>query len=115
MNEESLFAAALEKPTPVERRAFLDVACAGDVALQQRLGRLLAADERTSGILEGGPAGFVTTPPVREALAADTLFAGDFRLRQKLGEGGMGEVWAADQTEPIRRRVALKVVRPGFD
>src|SRR5262245_7266410 len=115
MNEESLFAAALEKPTPTERRAFLDRACAGDNALRQRLGRLLAADEQASGILEHGPACTVTTQPVRGALAADTLFAGHFHLRRKLGGGGMGEVWVADQREPVQRRVAVKVVRAGLD
>lgn len=52
MNEESLFAAALRKPTLVERRAFLDEACAGDIALRQRLERLLAADLKILGILD---------------------------------------------------------------
>src|SRR5262249_14546135 len=53
------------------------------------------------------------TPP--PALAPDHVFAGRFRLRRKLGTGGMGEVWVADQTEGVQRRVALKVIRSGFD
>jgi len=48
-------------------------------------------------------------------LAADRIFAGRFELRQMLGEGGMGAVWDADQIQPVRRRVALKVIRPGLD
>src|SRR5437899_682202 len=55
MNEESLFAAALEKRDPAERQAFLDEACAGDAGLCRRLERLLAADRHDSGILERGP------------------------------------------------------------
>jgi tetratricopeptide (TPR) repeat protein/tRNA A-37 threonylcarbamoyl transferase component Bud32 len=115
MDEAALFAAALEKPTPAERRAFLDRACAGDGALRRRLERLLAADERTGGILEAGLGGLITAIPAREELAAGALFAGRFRLCHRLGEGGMGEVWVADQQEPVRRRVAIKVVRPGLD
>ena len=48
-------------------------------------------------------------------LLPERVFAGRFKLRQKLGEGGMGEVWVADQAEPVQRRVAIKVVRPGLD
>src|SRR5690242_2623396 len=47
-------------------------------------------------------------------LATERVFAGRFLLREKLGEGGMGEVWVADQVEPVRRRVALKVIRAGL-
>src|SRR5262245_60387177 len=112
MDEESLFAAALEKPTAAERRAFLDEACGDDTALRERLERLLVADRQTRGILERGP-GESSLP--HSLLAADAVFAGRFILRRKLGEGGMGEVWVADQLEPVRRRVALKVVRPGLD
>src|SRR5262245_48764768 len=116
MNEESLFAAALDKHDPAERRAFLDEACGADPAQRQRIEQLLAGHERAFGILERGPvtAGMDSTPPA-PALVAEHMFAGRFRLRQKLGEGGMGEVWVADQTEPVQRRVALKLVRPGFD
>jgi tRNA A-37 threonylcarbamoyl transferase component Bud32 len=116
MNEESLFAAALDKQDAAERRAFLDEACSGDPALRQRLEQLLDADEHARCILDRT----THAPPLIEAfrpeppLAAQQAFAGRFTLRRKLGEGGMGEVWAADQTDPVRRRVALKVVRFGI-
>jgi serine/threonine protein kinase/tetratricopeptide (TPR) repeat protein len=115
MNEESLFAAALAKTTPAERQAFLDQACAGDDALRQRLYLLLAADEQARGILDTSPDAGAINPFAPGPLVADRVFAGRFQLQEKLGEGGMGEVWAAEQTEPVRRRVALKVLRPGFD
>src|SRR5262245_44788996 len=116
MTEESLFAAAREKPDPHERRAFLDEACGADAALRQRLEDLPVGHEQAHGILECGPeAATPDTEGVGPPLAASGLFAGRFKLRQRLGAGGMGEVWVADQTEPVQRRVALKVVRPGLD
>jgi hypothetical protein len=110
MTEESLFAAALQKPAGAERQAFLDETCGGDAALRERVERLLAADEQSVGILERPDA-----PPAEPALIPGRIFAGRFKLRQKLDSGGMGEVWVADQFEPVQRRVAIKVVRPGFD
>jgi WD40 repeat protein/tRNA A-37 threonylcarbamoyl transferase component Bud32 len=116
MNEESLFVAALDLVSAAERRAFLDEACAGDARLRQRVEQLLAADEQARGILDRGQnaAALMGAYRPEPPLAADQLFAGRFRLRRKLGEGSMGEVWLADQAEPVRRRVALKVVRPGL-
>jgi serine/threonine protein kinase/WD40 repeat protein len=116
MKEESLFAAALDKPTEADRWAFLDEACAGDVELRRRVELLLASHRRSPGILDCGEnaASLLGTYRPEPPLAAEQMFAGRFHLRQKLGEGGMGEVWVADQHEPVRRRVALKVIRFGL-
>ncbi len=117
MSDESIFAAALGKAPGVERRAFLDGACGSDDALRGRIERLLEADDRTGGILERGPDAGPTDAPGSDGppLLPERVFAGRFKLRQKLGEGGMGEVWVADQAAPVQRRVAIKVVRPGLD
>jgi eukaryotic-like serine/threonine-protein kinase len=103
MNEESLFAAALEKATPAERQAFLDQACGGDDALRLRVERLLAAHEHASGILDRG------------ADEGPGTVIGRYKLKEQIGEGGFGLVFVAEQHEPVRRKVALKVIKPGMD
>ena len=122
MIEESLFAAALERTSAGRRRAFLDEACAGDVALRERVERLLAAHEKTLGILDrpagppGSPedaAGWLSRrcPAGRDASAP--LVAGRYKLLEAIGEGGMGTVWMAEQTQPVRRKVAVKLIKAG--
>ena len=90
----------------------------GDVfvayVVQQLVPTLRTGDVGAAGILDEDM-NVGTAPTPAPPLADDRTFAGRFRLRQPLGDGGMGEVWVADQTEPVQRRVALKVVRPGFD
>src|SRR5262245_60869409 len=77
VNEESLFAAALGRSNPAERRAFVDGACSGDSALRHSLDQLLAADEQTGGILERTPDGCTTGAfPDQPLLAAERVFAG---------------------------------------
>jgi eukaryotic-like serine/threonine-protein kinase len=116
MNEESLFAAALEKQDAAQRQAFLQEACGDDVALRERLEKLLAAHGHARGVLERGPeCAAPITNRQAPAIAAGRVFAGRFKLREKLGEGGMGEIWVADQIQHVHRRVALKVIRSGLD
>src|SRR5262245_64061687 len=86
MNEESLFAAALEMADPAQRRAFLDEACAGDAALRRRLEQLLVADEGSGGLLDRTEDAVVVMGAYRPEprLAVHHVFAGRFTLRQKL-------------------------------
>jgi serine/threonine protein kinase len=116
-HEEALFAAALEQ-APAERAAFLKGACLGDQPLRQRVEALLAAHDATANPLatRAGPArtiqiGFPDEP--EDDAVGQTL--GRYKLLEKVGEGGCGVVYVAEQTEPVRRRVALKVIKLGMD
>ncbi len=115
--EEALFAAALAKPL-AERAAFLDGACHGAPALRTRLEALLAAHEQPDELL-AAPAD-AARPTIKLDLAdapdeavGQTL--GRYKLLERVGEGGCGVVYVAEQTEPVRRRVALKVIKLGMD
>ena len=116
--EEALFQAASQL-TGSSRAAFLDQACASDVALRQRLEALLAAHDAPTGFPDGEPVREPLAPtialpePVADEAVGQTL--GSYKLREKLGEGGCGTVYVAEQTEPVRRKVALKVIKLGMD
>lgn len=120
MNEESVFAAVLEKPTPQERQAFLDSACQSDPSLRERVEQLLAGHAFHSGILDQGGAGeFLqgrsvgrTTHTVVEGPGS---IIGPYKLKELIGEGGFGLVFVAEQQEPLRRYVAMKLIKPGMD
>src|SRR5262245_53675755 len=121
--EEALFLAALAKPA-AERAAFLDGACHGDPALQARLQALLTAHEASHELLgdsvSADPAPAATLKIGNTAwLATITEQAGDrighYKLREKIGEGGCGVVYIAEQQKPVRRRMALKVIKLGMD
>jgi serine/threonine protein kinase/Tfp pilus assembly protein PilF len=108
---EAIFFAALER-SPTERAAFLDQVCSGDADLRARIDRMLAAQSRLGGFLDQPPAQTVpaesqTGPP---AEAAGVVIAGRYKLLQRIGEGGMGSIWMADQLEPVKRRVAVKLI-----
>ena len=116
--EEALFAAALTKPAP-ERTAFLDGACHGDPALRRRLEARLAANDQPGKLLTtpdgGAQAGLKTEIAGELADEAVGHKIGHYKILEKLGEGGCGVVLVAEQTEPVRRRVALKVIKLGMD
>ena len=116
--EESLFAAALEKTSAAERAAFLEGACRDNPALHARLDVLLEGHLAGQGFLTSAPprpalAPTVTTPPPPGEVPAQML--GRYKLLEKIGEGGFGEVWMAEQREPVKRRVALKIIKLGMD
>jgi serine/threonine protein kinase len=125
---KDIFLAAVEKPTPTERAAFLDEACAGDAALRQRVEELLKAHDQPGSFLEQppatGPGDTGDIPPGRWVDPKDLAPAplegsgtriGPYKLLQQIGEGGMGAVYVAEQEHPVKRRVALKIIKPGMD
>ena len=110
---KDLFAAALDRPDPADRAALLDRECAGDPDLRRRLDVLLAAHDQPESALERPLAATGAFEPRAETAGA--IIADKYKLLEPIGEGGMGEVWVADQLEPIRRRVALKLIKAGMD
>ncbi len=116
--EVALFQAASQL-TGGARATFLDGACHGDPSLRQRLESLLAAHEASAGVLGDEPVREVLAPPLDmpKGLADEAIGAtlGRYKLREKIGEGGCGTVYVAEQTEPVRRKVAIKVIKLGMD
>src|SRR5687767_4158169 len=116
MNERSIFITALERQSPSERDAFLDEACGLDVALRRRIEELLRSHVEAGTYLETPAIEAMSpgmyAPPIGEGPGSRV---GPYKLLQKLGEGGMGVVYMAEQERPVRRRVALKIIKPGMD
>src|SRR5262245_53661634 len=112
---EAIFFAALEEGSPQGRAAYLDGACAGDPDLRRRVERMLAAQARAGNFLEEparGPDVTADEQPIRDGPGTAI---GPYKLLEQIGEGGFGVVFLAEQTQPVRRKVALKVLKPGMD
>jgi serine/threonine protein kinase/tetratricopeptide (TPR) repeat protein len=141
MNEEMLFEEALSR-SPEERTAFLEQVCAGRPDLRAAVEALLTAHEKSSNTLDRPPdvsansasglarsdASLGETPRPDAAFQATNatadycrmadaglVIAGRYTLQERIGEGGMGEVWVAKQTDPVKRKVALKLIKAGMD
>jgi serine/threonine protein kinase/tetratricopeptide (TPR) repeat protein len=122
MYERQLFIAALQIEDPSGRIAYLDEACGSDAGLRQRVEDLLRAFEEAGSFLQE-PASADTPADVPRTIlspgddpgAAPGTTIGPYRLSQAIGEGGMGTVYMAEQTEPVQRKVALKLIKPGLD
>jgi eukaryotic-like serine/threonine-protein kinase len=136
---KALFQAVIEQPDHVERRAFLDREVGDDTELRDRLNALLAAYEQPPGALDAPldanlNAGLdtliatqsATSPSVSSGQTRsyqtnespallDSVIAGRYKIRQQIGEGGMGTVYVAEQIAPVKRQVALKLIKPGMD
>src|SRR5262245_45406189 len=108
--EEAVFAGAVQLP-PEHRGAYVDQDCAGDSVLRQRIEALLGALDRAGPLLKEPPAPAAARPApfplLPEVKAGDHI--GRYKLLEQIGEGGCGVVYVAEQEEPVRRCVALKV------
>src|SRR5262249_26130876 len=126
---QSIFVAAADLPAAHDRAAYLDEACAGDAQLRRRVEALLQAHDNPDSWLPppaARPEGTVDSPPAADSTGTrppetagteqpGTILAGRYKLLEQIGEGGMGAVWMAQQTEPIRRTLAVKLIKAGMD
>ena len=117
MTEREIFFEALEMATPEARVAYLQGACSGDVTLRRKVDELLK-EHLSNDSLVAGPAlererGTINLDPAPAESPAQMI--GRYKLLEKIGEGGFGEVWMAEQREPVKRRVALKIIKLGMD
>ncbi|HQR05504.1 MAG TPA: tetratricopeptide repeat protein [Gemmatales bacterium] len=126
---QAVFLAAVEQTERSARAAVLDHECSGDNELRRRVEALLRANDEPGSYLDQPAVGLPDKQAATEATtgfeatqsytSADptpgVVIAGRYTLEQKIGEGGMGEVWVAKQSEPVKRKVALKLIKAGMD
>jgi serine/threonine protein kinase/tetratricopeptide (TPR) repeat protein len=113
---DELFWEAAQVPPGEKRDAYLARVCGDDQALRQRVERLLQVQPKVEGFLERpfSPPGQFPTLDAPPAEQPGTV-VGPYKLLEQIGEGGMGLVFMAEQARPVRRKVALKVLKPGMD
>jgi serine/threonine protein kinase/tetratricopeptide (TPR) repeat protein len=111
---KSIFLEAIEEHAPEQWPAFLEHACGGDVGVRTQVEKLLRAQAALGSFHEGPRSAWADTVEHPPAERPGTRI-GPYRLVRPIGEGGMGVVYLAEQDEPVRRRVALKIIKPGMD
>jgi serine/threonine protein kinase/tetratricopeptide (TPR) repeat protein len=114
-NEESIFSAAIEIDSPIERAAFVKSACGDDAALLARVENLLKVYYEDESFLKSPPSGTDITVDDTPLIEGPGTRIGRYKLLQLIGEGGFGVVYMAEQEKPIIRRVALKIIKLGMD
>jgi eukaryotic-like serine/threonine-protein kinase len=114
-NAKDLFLAAVEMASLVERQAFLEQACAGDAVLRRRVEALLNAHDASGDLIDKPAVACEPTGAYPAISEKPGTVIGHYKLMEQIGEGGFGLVFVAEQTEPVRRKVALKIIKPGMD
>lgn len=114
-DEEAIFKKAIKLKTSLERESYIKRVCKGNAKLQDRLKILLRAHDQADGFLEFPPFGSNVTLDDSPLTEGPGTVIGRYKLLEKIGEGGFGVVYMADQTKPISRRVAFKIIKLGMD
>jgi eukaryotic-like serine/threonine-protein kinase len=111
---KSIFLAAIEDHAPEEWPAFVEQACAGDVLIRTQVEKLLRAQSEMGSFHEA-PRSALLAPGDAPISERTGTMIGPYKLLEQIGEGGFGVVYMAEQAQPVRRKVALKILKPGMD
>jgi eukaryotic-like serine/threonine-protein kinase len=124
LDEDLIFDAARHLMDPCQLQSYLDLACAGDAKLRARIELLLSEAQKADAFFDRNlPVSPLRLSPTLQAPSLSTIplaeqagaTIGRYKLLEKIGEGGMGVVYLAEQQQPVRRRVALKIIKVGLD
>ena len=114
MTEREIFTAALKLPRVVEREAYLNEVCGTEPGLRRQVDALLGEHDQLGSFLESPATAAAATIDEQHIEKPGTVI-GPYKLLEQIGEGGMGLVFVAEQQKPVKRRVALKIIKPGMD
>ena len=114
MNEQEIYIEAMSRKDPVDRSRFLDDACGDDDVLRNRLEKLIRRSKQVGSFLEHPPHPLAAVGEIPIVAEGPGTKIGPYKIREQIGEGGMGAVYVADQSEPVRRKVALKIIKAGM-
>jgi serine/threonine protein kinase/Flp pilus assembly protein TadD len=112
---KAIFLDAIENHAPEQWDSYLDAACAGDDSLRARVDKLLRARAQLGSFHEACEPSLVATTDEQPVSEGPGTIIGPYKLLEQIGEGGMGLVFVAEQQQPLKRRVALKIIKPGMD
>ena len=114
LNIREIFSQALDVETADQRLAFLDQACQGDDEVRRKVDDLLTAHAAAGKFMNGTGmhAPTVDMPSIGEGPGS---CIGPYKLREQIGDGGFGVVYVAEQEQPVARKVALEIIKPGMD
>jgi WD40 repeat protein/serine/threonine protein kinase len=115
LSKDKIFHAVVDVCDPAERMALLDDLCPNDPELRAEIEDLVRRDSGASGFLETPPPGLDTAVALHGVAEGPGTVVGPYKLLEQIGEGGMGVVFMAEQERPVRRMVALKIIKPGMD
>ena len=116
MNELDIFSSALEIESTEERNNYLDQACKNNPKMRSRIESFLVSHDQANSFMQP-PLPAMAPTLVKDESPTEQVgtVIGPYKLREQIGEGGMGVVYVAEQSKPVRRKVALKIIKPGMD
>ena len=115
MSVQDIYIEAINRDDPEDRLQFLNDACGNDDDLRKQVEKLIRHSDQVESFLQHPPEPIAATADMPTVTERAGTQIGPYKLREQIGEGGFGVVYVAEQSKPVRRKVALKIIKPGMD